>query len=55
MIRLLWGLVMAMIIVGCTSDEDRIDRINVEGVDCIVTRNSLGKITFADCDWAGER
>jgi hypothetical protein len=37
---------------GCTSDDDRTDRIDIEGVDCIVVRNGFGRIQRTDCNWS---
>lgn len=44
------GLVVAL--AGChQSDNERTDLIKIDGVDCIVVRDGLGRIQRTDCDW----
>lgn len=30
---------------------DRLERKDVEGVDCVVVKNGAGRAQFVDCDW----
>lgn len=49
--RALLTLVALLALSACTSDDDRTDIIDVDGVRCAVVRNGVGKIEFIDCDW----
>jgi hypothetical protein len=55
--RLLAALVLvaaASPALGCKqSDASRTDRIDIEGVDCIVVRDGAGRIQRTDCNWSG--
>lgn len=46
------GLLLLAITAGCAqADHERTDRIDIDGVDCVVTRNAAGRITRTDCNW----
>lgn len=43
---------VAVLLGGCyQSDNDRLDKVNVEGTTCVVVRNGAGRVKYIDCDW----
>lgn len=53
--RLAVLVLVALSCVGCSqSDDRRTDRIDIDGVDCVVVRNGLGRIQRTDCNWQDE-
>lgn len=36
------------------SDDDRLDRRDIEGVDCIVVEDGFGRPIRTDCDWSND-
>lgn len=51
--RYLWLVPLALLVlVGCRqSDNERLDRKVVKGVECIVVRDGMGRAKAIDCDW----
>lgn len=45
------GIAMTKLI---KNGDNRLDRIDVEGVDCVVTRDGLGRPKYTDCDWGSK-
>ena len=51
--RMIIPILALTILVGCRqSDSERLDRKQVEGQDCIIVRDGMGRAGAIDCDWS---
>jgi len=51
--RMLLGLLglSLLVLAGCGETTDRLKRVDVDGVDCIVATNRIGRPQALDCDF----
>ena len=50
--RIAAALALAILVAGCARTP--VERRDVDGVDCVIAQNDLGKVRAISCDW-GER
>ncbi len=53
--RVVAGALLLLALSGCgirTSDDERLDRVTVDGQECVVIRNGYGRVIALDCDWS---
>lgn len=48
------AVLIGVLSTGCglrTTDDERLDRVMVDGQECVVVRNGLGRVEAVDCNW----
>lgn len=55
MMVIAFSIIMILIVVVVkNSDNARTERVTIDGVDCIVTKNGIGHVRYTDCDWGSK-
>ena len=47
-------LVLLCVVLVLLFKENKVERVNVDGIECVVARNGLGRVKYVDCDMGGE-